>query len=526
VNLIEELVALQEHHGYLRDADLEALHERTGAPLYEIQGLCSFYPHFRRRPPATRRIAACRDLACHLRDGGAALERLRARCNDVPDTEFEPVSCLGRCDIAPACVWNDVPMCSEDAITALKATTPSPPAVRSAATAAAPRSWALDPYESVSERYGVLREWVESGDADGAALIERVTRSGLRGMGGAGFPTGRKWSLVADASATPRYVICNADESEPGTFKDRAVLAELPHLMLEGMALAGLAVGASEGWIYVRHEYGPETGNLREAIAAARTRGALGAGIFGSAKSFDVQIFVSPGGYILGEETALLEALEGKRGEPRNKPPYPVDQGLHGKPTLINNVETFAQVPRAVRTERVETKLFSVSGDVEEPRVVEAPFGTTLDELIRTCGGMRDGRELLAFLPGGASTGFLPAAQRNLPLDWDSLREAGSSLGSAAVIVVGEGADLRALAGNLTAFFRNESCGKCVPCRLGTDQAVQLIERGDAASLARIRVLHETMAATSICGLGQAALIPIVSVLDGFGDKAPAGDPS
>jgi NADH:ubiquinone oxidoreductase subunit F (NADH-binding) len=245
----------------------------------------------------------------------------------------------------------------------------------------------------------------------------------------------------------------------------------------------------------------------------------LGSGIFGSDFDFDVEVFVSPGGYILGEETALLEALEGRRGEPRNKPPFPGVRGLHGQPTLINNVETFAQVPRILRTGQAELKLFSVSGDVERPDVVEAPLGTTARQLIARCGGMRDDRELLAFLPGGASTGFLPARHADLPLDWEALQEIGSSLGSAAVLVVGEGADLRELAGNLTAFFRNESCGKCVPCRIGTHQAVGLIESGDAKAASRLRELHETLAATSICGLGQAALNPVLSVLDNFDDS-------
>lgn len=520
-NLIEELIALQHAHGHLRDEDLAALHERTGAPLYEIQGLCSFYPHFRREPPPARRIAVCRDLACLLRGCEKTTAELETLCADDPDTALEPVSCLGRCDSAPACSWNDEPTTAREAIARLG----SDAGASRVAEPGPARGWRLDPYDTEEAHYGVLRAQLEEpdGPARARALIERVTASGLRGMGGAGFPAGRKWDFVASMQATPRYVICNADESEPGTFKDRAVLAALPHLMLEGMALAGLAVGASQAWIYVRHEYGPETESVRAAIRRARELGALGERVFGSPFAFDVEVFVSPGGYVLGEETALLEALEGRRGEPRNKPPFPGEQGLYGQPTLINNVETFAQVPRAIRTGRVDTKLFSVSGDVAEPRVVEAPFGTTLDDLIEACGGMHDGRELLAFLPGGASTGFLPARHRTLPLDWDTLRDAGSSLGSAAVVVVAEGRDLRALAGNLTAFFANESCGKCVPCRIGTEQAVRLIEAGDGDSFARLRTLNETLAVTSICGLGQAALTPIVSVLDGFDGDGTGG---
>ncbi len=533
MNLIEELVALQDRHGYLRDDDLHALAARTATPLHEIQGVSSFYPHFRRTPPPPLRLHVCRDLACHLRDRGRSLEDLRALCEGRDDIEFEPVSCLGRCDSAPACSLNGAPLPASQACDQLA---PGAPPVSGAASGAAPsatpsaapratpepsRRWQIDPHDTSEQHYSLLREWVDkpAGAARSRELIECIRQSGLRGMGGAGFPTGRKWGLVAETESTPRYVICNADESEPGTFKDRVVLDELPHLVLEGMLLAGLAIGSRQGWIYVRHEYAPETRRLRAAIERARELGALGSGIFGSDFDFDVEVFVSPGGYILGEETALLEALEGRRGEPRNKPPFPGVRGLHGQPTLINNVETFAQVPRILRTGQAELKLFSVSGDIERPDVVEAPLGTTARQLIDRCGGMRDDRELLAFLPGGASTGFLPARHADLPLDWEALQEIGSSLGSAAVLVVGEGADLRELAGNLTAFFRNESCGKCVPCRIGTHQAVGLIESGDAKAASRLRELHETLAATSICGLGQAALNPVLSVLDNFDDS-------
>ncbi len=518
MNLIEELVALQDEHGYLRDEDLRALATRTRAPLYEIQGLCSFYPHFRREAPARLEVRACRDLACHLHDGGETLRDLQGRCAGRDDAHFEAVSCLGRCDGAPACAINGVPMDAEQAVACLDEAEqglPPPPS-------ATGRRFELDPHASAEEHYGVLREWRDAGgDASrAAALIERLERSGLRGMGGAGFPTGRKWKLVAAEPATPRYVICNADESEPGTFKDRTLLAEAPHLVVEGVVLAGLAVGSHQGWVYIRHEYEPERLLLAREIERARSLGVLGDEVLGSGFAFDLRVFVSPGGYVLGEETALLEAMEGRRGEPRNRPPYPGVRGLYDKPTLINNVETFAQVPRALRTGKAATKLFAVSGDVERPGVVEAPLGTTLSDLVERCGGLRDGRRLKAFLPGGASTGFLGPDQAELPLDWDSLRKAGSALGSAAVLVVAEGADLLDVAANLTAFFRNESCGKCVPCRIGTETALEIIEAREPEGLDRLHALHEAMEATSICGLGQAALIPVTSLLDRFEDPS------
>jgi NADH:ubiquinone oxidoreductase subunit F (NADH-binding) len=331
---------------------------------------------------------------------------------------------------------------------------------------------------------------------------------------------------VRKEAAAQKYVVCNADESEPGAFKDRVILEELPHLVIEGMALAGLTVGADCGIIYVRHEYGAATAAIRTAIDDAYARGVLGPDVCGSGLRFDLRIFVSPGGYILGEETALLEALEGRRGEPRNKPPFPGAVGLYGKPTLINNVETLAHVPRILRTGEANLKFFSVSGDVREPGVIEAPLGITLEALVARAGGLREGKALLAFLPGGASTGFLPAARADVAMSWEALSEANSALGAGAVVVIGEGANLLDLGRNLTAFFRNESCGKCVPCRIGTEKAVRLIDTGTAESLAVLPSLDETLRATSICGLGQVALTPVLSVLEQFPSHAPDAAPA
>ena len=520
MNWIEELYALQEDRGFLADDDLRALSRRLDVPLYELEGISSFYPHFRRTPPPTFRVGACRDLACHLRDGGNGSKRLAEMCADRTDVEFEEISCPGLCDRAPACLVNDMPVAHDEveSLLAGRSTLPNEP------SAAAPRRFATDPYAGSDEHYAELRRVVESRDFDG--MIARITDSGLRGMGGAGFPTGRKWELVRKEAAETKYVVCNADESEPGAFKDRVILEALPHLVIEGMALAGLAVGAEQGWVYIRHEYqGPRVA-LQHAIDAAYANGVLGESVCGSGRRFDLQIFVSPGGYILGEETALLEALEGHRGEPRNKPPFPGTVGLHGKPTLINNVETLAHVPRILRTGRADLKFFSISGDVGKPGVVEAPLGTTLRELVERAGGMRDGKELLAFLPGGASTGFLASEHADVRMDWEPLREAGTALGAGAIVVVGTGADLLELGRNLTAFFRNESCGKCVPCRIGTEKAVKLIERRDEKSLALLPELHEALQETSLCGLGQVALTPILSILENFPQTSSGEDPS
>ena len=510
MNPILELVALQSRTGHLRDEDLHALSARIGVPLYELQGLASFYPHFRREPPAPLEVRACRDLACRLRDRGAALRDLEARCADHPDARFEAVSCLGRCDGAPACAVNEVPCSADAARRCLETGDPQP----ETGAWQEGRRFEMDPHPGPDDHYGIADSWKDAAgdDARATALFDRLEAAGLRGMGGAGFPTGRKWRVVA-AEPEPRVIICNADESEPGTFKDRVLLAEAPHLVVEGMVLAALSVRCEVGWVYIRHEYEPEREILERELERARERGVLGPDCLGSGQAFDIRVFVSPGGYVLGEETALLEALEGRRGEPRNKPPYPGVSGLHGRPTLINNVESFAQTPRAIATGAAPTKLFAVSGDVQQPAVVEAPLGTTLDELVAACGGLRDGRPLAAFLPGGASTGFLGPEHRSLPLEWDALRAAGSSLGAAAVVVVAEGADLLDVAANLTAFFRNESCGKCVPCRIGTEKALDILASAGGPDLEKLRELHAAMEATSICGLGQAALIPATTLL-------------
>ncbi|MGH0035092.1 MAG: NAD(P)H-dependent oxidoreductase subunit E [Myxococcota bacterium] len=517
MNLIAALQTLQAEHGHLRDEDLRELAARTRVALYEIQAIASFYPHFRRQPPPAIEVSVCRDLSCAMHGGAAARTRLEALAAERDDAAVVPVSCLGRCDGAPACLVNGRPAAVDRAAEILDGRARSQDLPSSETPRPAPLE--CDPYRDGARGgapYGVFRELAES---DGFADVpERLLRAGLRGMGGAGFPTGRKWALVRDRPAGPRVVICNADESEPGTFKDRALLEWVPHLLIEGMAIAAASVGAEEGWIYLRHEFAPEREKLESALAEAREAGVVGAGAGPGGRAFDLRVFVSPGGYILGEETALLEALEGRRGEPRHKPPYPVEKGLHGRPTVINNVETLALVPHVLDTGRVDRKLFAVSGDVARPGVHEVPFGASARELIERCGGMRDGRALAAFLPGGASTGFLGAEHADTPLTFDALRAAGSALGSGAVVVIAEGRDLLEQARSLVAFFRNESCGKCVPCRVGTVKAVEVLEaaRGRALSEAERDLLGDldaTLRDTSICGLGHVALTPAMSAL-------------
>ena len=523
VAIVHELTLLQEREGWLSEAGLRDLAERLGVPLHRLESVSTFYPHFRRAPPRATTLSVCRDLSCALAGGARVCADLRRDLAARSDVEVREVSCLGRCDLAPALHVGERAMSGAEPAAAIAALEhPGPPPA-----APSPRRWAADPYERSEEHYGTLRRALARAPGE---LLRTLEASGLRGMGGAGFPTGRKWSLVAGEASSPRYVICNADESEPGSFKDRQILYDLPHLVIEGMLLAAHCVGSARGWILIRHEYEPERRRLEAALEAARAAGALGSDIFGSGFDFDVEIFVSPGGYILGEETALLECLEDRRGEPRNRPPFPGSRGLWNRPTLINNVETFAHAVGILRygAEWWESlgrpgfaghKFISVSGDVASPGVVLVPFGTTLGELLEQCGGVRDGRALAAVAPGGASSGFLPPEALDVPIDFATLERAGSMLGSGAAIFLAEGRDLVEAGLNVTRFFRNESCGKCVPCRLGTEKAVKRVEAAGGVTEpveGLLRELHATLQQTSICGLGQVALVPLLSILSNF----------
>ena len=373
-----------------------------------------------------------------------------------------------------------------------------------------------------------------------ADIITALKDAGLRGMGGAGFPAGRKWDLVAAQEATPKYVICNADESEPGTFKDREILATQPYLVLEGLLLGMLAIGAEEGWVFIRHEYGPEEQVIRREIEWLREIGLVGPDAGGAGRRLSVEVFTSPGGYILGEESALIECMEGHRGEPRNKPPFPGTYGLHGQPTLMNSVETFAHVPVIAtrgaawwnaqgRGDHAGLKFFAVSGHVERPGVYCVPMGTTARELLDLAGGVSGGRPLGAIQPGGASSNFIGPDQLDVELDFGTLQAAGSMLGSGALVVMAEGTDLLAAAVNVLRFFRDESCGKCVPCRVGSSKAHQILTDRGPDDL--VPELAEVMRRTSICGLGQVALGPVMSVLrltggNHEGCSRPAGSSS
>ncbi len=374
---------------------------------------------------------------------------------------------------------------------------------------------------------------------DWTGLIAKLKESGLRGLGGAGFPTGMKWELVRAQPGAEKFVVCNADESEPGTIKDRHIMTNAPHLVVEGIILCGLVVGARHGIFYIRHEYPYQEHMIEEEIRGCYAEGLLGANILGTDLAFDLEVFVSPGLYICGEESALLEAIEGKRAEPRNKPPFPGQQGLWQKPTVINNVETFFFVPvilsRGLEWLKAEgkngsigVKFVGVSGDVRRAGVFEVPMGTTYRELVEgLAGGASEGRAIKGFAPSGPAGGYLPAAMLDLPLDWTAMTKAGATVGSGAIVVCDDRACMLDMALNSVRFFRNESCGKCVPCRTGSQKLVDILTgwtqgaRG-ADDLAIYTDLTHALRMTSICGLGQVVPVPIASVLKHFPDEVEA----
>ncbi len=352
-------------------------------------------------------------------------------------------------------------------------------------------------------------------------VIEMVKASGLVGRGGAAFPTGIKWEAAVRQATAPKYVVCNADESEPGTFKDRVLMEGDPFAVVEAMTICGYAIGAEKGYIYVRGEYARAYERLAHAVAEARKAGYLGANILGSDFSFDIELRRGAGAYVCGEETALFESIEGKRGQPRQKPPFPTEAGLFGKPTVINNVETFANIPWIVRNGpewfrsigpegAPGPKLFCVSGAVNRPGVYEAPMSITLSELIARAGGVRDGRQIQAVLVGGAAGAFVGPDALDVEMSFEGLRQVGAPLGSGAVVVIDDSADMWEVLARIARFFAHESCGKCYPCQLGTQRQREIVERmrqgqerpGDRA---RLEDLWATMADASICGLGQTA---------------------
>ena len=519
--VVEELRALQREFGYLPPEQLGALATKMDVPVSRLHSVASFFPHFRLTPPPKADVRVCRDMTCHLRGADRLRSNLETLYKGTSEQEvtIKGVSCLGQCDHALAVSVNDriFARMDEAHVEEMVRNVLIHGDLPESSHAFEHVQCASDPYTRTEERYGAVRRLVESRAWN--AALEALKASGLRGLGGAGFPTELKWQMVRQAAGPEKFIVCNADESEPGTFKDRFILTHFPHVVIEGMILAGLITGARKGILYIRHEYEAQEKICEEELHRCRKNGLLGQHILGSELGFELELFVSPGGYICGEETALLEAIEGKRAEPRNKPPFPVIEGLWNKPTVINNVETFANVPQILmrgidwyKSQGVNgasgIKLIGVSGDVVRPGVYELPMGSPMSDLIfGKAGGIPGGRKLKSFAPSGPSSGYLPASMVDVHLDFKSLADAGSMLGSGSVVVCAEPACMLDMALSATQFFRNESCGKCVPCRVGSQKMVDILTgwtqgRGSSSDLALIDELSEAMRLTSICGLG------------------------
>ncbi|NPV26587.1 MAG: NADH-quinone oxidoreductase subunit NuoF [Firmicutes bacterium] len=376
-------------------------------------------------------------------------------------------------------------------------------------------------------------------DRNPARVIEEIIKSGLRGRGGAGFLTGRKWQMAAQVEANPKFVVCNADEGDPGAFMDRSILEGDPHSVLEAMAIAGYCIGANRGYIYIRAEYPLAVERLEIAIAQAKEYGMLGSNIFGSGFDFSVEIRLGAGAFVCGEETALLRSITGRRGEPRPRPPFPAVSGLWNQPTLVNNVETFANIPVILRqgadwyasigTEKSKgTKVFALAGQINNTGLIEVPMGTTLRTIIyRIGGGIPHGKKFKAVQTGGPSGGCIPAQYLDTPIDYESLAELGSMMGSGGMIVMDESDCMVDIARFYLEFSQDESCGKCTPCRIGTKRLLEIIERitqgkGEMEDLELLEVLSQDIKEASLCGLGQSAPNPVLSTLRYFREEYEA----
>jgi NADH:ubiquinone oxidoreductase subunit F (NADH-binding) len=497
----------------------------TTSPALE-RGVRSFYADLTADPGAAR---VCRGTSCVLAGGAELHSRAGPR-------EARGVYCLGFCDRSPAVLWPDGRVATGDAARAGAGgeADPPPPAVRCLAREAVvtERIGRGDFSELARARadgaYDVLRAALRERPG---RILDALARSGERGRGGAGFPTGLKWTRCAEAGAAEKFVVANGDEGDPGSFVDRILLERDPHAILEGLALCALAVGAHQGVVYVRSEYPAAQARMGRAIEAARGAGILGPSVLGSGFALDVRLASGHGSYVCGEETALLNALEGRRGEVRLRPPYPVEAGLFGRPTVVNNVETLVNVPwilrrgpaayRALGTRASPgTKALCLNAGFERPGIVEVEFGETLRRVIEEeAGGGRGGAPLDAVALGGPMGSIVPREEWDVPLDPTRLRERGIELGHGGLVALPRDTDWLALAEHWLRFMADESCGKCVPCRLGSRRALEGVR--DSAGRERLLGLLDTIAATSLCGFGQGVPRPVSQILERVGTREP-----
>ncbi|MFJ3804052.1 NAD(P)H-dependent oxidoreductase subunit E [Streptomyces sp. NPDC090088] len=548
--LLPGLHAVNDRIGWISEGALDYLCRRLTVPPAEAYGVATFYAMFSVKPRPATVLHVCTDLACTAAGAADLCAGVEERLG--PGVHLERSPCLGLCERAPAAlavragdpVHTAVSAPATVTAAVLAATAPDSAPEEPPAAMAVPQAGqegltllrrvgvvdpaSLDDYRAHGG-YTALRHAFGLGPA---GVIREVTDSGLVGRGGAAFPTGRKWQATASQPDRPHYLVCNADESEPGTFKDRVIMEGDPYALVEAMTIAAYAIGAHRGFLYIRGEYPRAVRRVQHAIDQARARGFLGDDVLGQGFAFDIEIRRGAGAYICGEETALFNSIEGYRGEPRSKPPFPVEKGLFGKPTVENNVETLVNVLpiltmgapayAAIGTERsTGPKLFCVSGSVARPGIYELPFGATLGELLELA-GVRDG--LRAVLLGGAAGGFVRPDELAVPLTFEGTREAGTTLGSGVVMAFDTTVPLPRLLLRIAEFFRDESCGQCVPCRVGTVRQEEALHRivartgADAAGdIALLREVGRAMRDASICGLGQTAWNAVESAIDRLG---------
>jgi len=556
---MEALHAVNDRVGWISPGALNYVGKRLNMAAADVYSVATFYALFSTNPRPKRIVHVCTDIACMARGSKevcADLEKRLGPAGAMNGWKHSP--CLGVCERAPAAMAveagdpphehligpatvEEIALALNDGPVALAAEAPPIMAVPQAGQEGLmllKRVGKVDP-ESIddylaTDGYAGLRRAFEM---EPGKVISEVKDSRLMGRGGAAFPAGIKWESTAKQPATPRYLVCNADESEPGTFKDRAILEGDPFALIESMTIAGYAIGAERGYIYLRGEYPRAHRLLQNAIDRARGRGFLGDNVMGKGWHFELEIRRGAGAYICGEETAIFNSIEGYRGEPRSKPPFPFEAGLFNKPTVVNNVETLCNVPLIMQMGGAEyakigtegstgPKLFCVSGNLVRPGVYEVPFGATLGDIIKLAGGVPEGRKLQAVLLGGAAGVFVRADELHIPLTFEGARANNATLGSGVVLAFDDTVDLPSILLRVARFFRDESCGQCVPCRVGTvrqEEALLRItrDRQDAAAKGRdvglLRDVGLVMKDASICGLGQAAWNAVESAIDRLG---------
>jgi NADH-quinone oxidoreductase subunit F len=551
--LLPALHALQGSAGWISEGGLNYVCERLTVPPAEAYGVATFYAMFSVEPRPRMVVHVCDDIACRVNGAEGLIDDLGRQLGPDRSDQLVRSPCLGLCEVAPAAFvqtsgGGSQPQIANASLEGLRPfieggpwsipghgehSIPQPTAARRLLG----RIGVVDPRSPDDYRahggYEALAKAVQMGPE---RVVNEITDAKLLGRGGAAFPTGVKWKAVAEQPATPRYVLANADESEPGTFKDRILMEQDPFALVEALTIAGFATGSELGYVYIRGEYPLAHERLTGAIEAARVDGLLGEDVMGAGFRFDIELRRGAGAYICGEETALFNSLEGKRGEPRNKPPFPVTHGLFGKPTAINNVETLVNVLEILRIgagdyaqigtpDSTGPRLFCLSGHVAVPGLYEHEHGVTLREVIDAAGGVRGGEPIKAVLLGGAAGGFVGPDDLDIRLTFEDARSGGYTLGSGVVMLFDESTDLVDICLRIARFFRDESCGQCVPCRVGTvrqEEALHRLVRDRPLGtredeLALLEEIAQVMRDASICGLGQTAANAVQSAIAGLG---------